>query len=355
MAGTPKSAALARNGFRLLQVARAQLDAAGVRDGSLLVAVSAGGDSLALLELCALAAPRLGLGLCAVYVDHGVRPEAAIERAVVQASAERLGAAFESVTISPDGTDEDSLRRARLRALEAVALARGCRWIALGHTADDQIETIVLRFLRGAGFGGLAGMRAVRGPFVRPLLGLRRDDLRDFLRRRGLAWVEDASNGWLRYARARLRREVLPAIEQTFGAGALEHLARQAPRWREDQDFLDAEALRLEAYCSRQGRDGRVELDIASLTDASPALRSRVLHRWLGQLGDLATPDLRHVALVESLLTHAQPGATLDLPGLRVWREAGRLRSARSGDSSAPTRPARANRPRHVAASPRAC
>jgi len=320
-----KPASLPRDAFRLLEETRAQLEAAGVRDGGLLIGASGGGDSMALLELCALLAPPLGLTLCAVYVDHGVRLEAALDRALVAAAAARLGVEFESITVSVGGGDEDSLRRARLSALQNLALDRGYRWIALGHTIDDQIETIVLRFLRGAGLGGLAGMRPLRGPFVRPLLGLERTDLRDFLRRRGLGWVEDASNNWSRYKRTRLRREVLPAIEKAFGSGTLRHLAAQASRWREDQDYLDAEAARLEAYCRRQGREGRPELDIASLSEAPPALRARVLHRWLGQLGYLATPDLRHVALVEGLLRSDLPGGRVDLPGLRVWCEHGRL------------------------------
>jgi len=328
---------LPRSGFRLSEIARAQLRSAGVTSGTLLVAVSGGGDSMALLELCALAAPLLDLVLCAVYVDHGMRVEAAVESTVVAASAARLGICFESISVDPAGTDENSLRHARLGALRSLAKEHGCRWIALGHTADDQIETIVLRFLRGAGLGGLAGMRPRRGPFVRPLLGADRSDLRAFLRRRGLVWIEDASNGWRRYARARLRRDVLPAIEHAFGTGALRHLAAQALRWRQDQDFLDAEASRLEAYCSRQGAGGRIELDIASLVEADPALRARVLHRWLGLLGKLKTPDLRHVTLVESMLTRAKDGAALDLQGIRVWCEHGRLRSCKA--PLAPQRP----------------
>ncbi len=344
MTRSPMAAPLSRRSFHLLEVACDQLQAAGVRDSSLLVAVSAGGDSMGLLELCALAAPRLGITVCAAYVDHGLRLEAVVEKAVVAASAARLGAAFVSVAVSPDGSDEDSLRRARLSALQSLARDRGCRWIALGHTVDDQVETIVLRFLRGAGLGGLAGMRALREPFVRPLLGVSRADLRDFLRARGLAWVEDASNGWLRYTRNRMRREVLPAIEKAFGPGVLAHLPAQAARWREDQDFLDAEASRLEAYCRRQGEGGRHELEIASLMEAPAALRSRILHRWLGQSGGLATPDLRHVALVEALLRRSPDAAVVELPGLRVWREAGRLRAAQAARGAAAASASRANR-----------
>lgn len=345
-----------RADFRLVEAVAGTLGAVAAPGQGLLVAVSGGGDSMALLELCCLVAPRLGMNLLVVYVDHGLRPEAAWEAAIVEARARHLGAPFESIAVSPEGDDEDSLRRARLGALEQLGRDRDCRWIALGHSADDQIETVLLRFLRGAALGGLAGMSPRRGPFLRPLLTLRREELRAFLRRRGLGWVEDASNGWPRYARVRLRRDVVPAIEAAFGGGVLAHLPAQAARWREDQDFLDAEALRLEAYCSRpgpggQGRAGRPELDLHALSEAAPALRSRVLHRWLGRLGSLATPDLRHVAQVEALLLRPEAlSAGLDLPGLRVWCEEGRLRSA---DASAPE--GRVGPRRRVAASRRAC
>src|SRR5207237_10712535 len=131
-----------------------------------------------LLEIAALLAPKLGLSLHVASIDHGMRAEAEAEIAAVRARADAHGAAFHSASIDPGNGDEDSLRRGRHLELEKIARAAGCRVVLLGHTQDDQIETIVFRFLRGAGLGGLAGMREIRGPFVRPLLSARREDLR---------------------------------------------------------------------------------------------------------------------------------------------------------------------------------
>src|SRR5205085_7229085 len=158
------------------------------------------------------------------------------------------GAAFHSASIDPANGDEDTLRRGRHLELEKIARAAGCRFVLLGHTQGDQIETIVFRFLRGAGLGGLAGMREIRGPFVRPLLSARREDLRAVLVARGVAWAEDPSNSSDRYARGRLRSQVLPALESAFGRGALDHLLDVAPRWRADEEFLETEAERLIAF-----------------------------------------------------------------------------------------------------------
>jgi tRNA(Ile)-lysidine synthase len=252
---------------------------------------------------------------------------------MVRAAARERGAQFHTTAIDPGSGDEDTLRRRRHEALEAIAGRTACRWILLGHTSDDQIETIVFRFLRGAGFRGLSGMRENRPPLVRPLLSMRREELRRMLRARGVAWAEDATNLSDRYARGRLRTHVLPAIAAMFGRGALDHLLDVAPRWRADEDYLERETARLLAYASRRGTGG-VELDVTALAEADPALRARALRTWLaGRTGK--HPGSRELAVVERWLDQSAAGDSgVDVAGARVTRARGRL-AARSSDASA--------------------
>jgi tRNA(Ile)-lysidine synthase len=299
------------------------LERAAVRTEPVLLGVSGGSDSMALLELVALAAPARELVLHVVCVDHGLRPEAAVEARLVEAAASGRGAGFHTVAVVPEGEDEDSLRRARLAALETVRARVGARFVLLGHTADDQIETIVFRFLRGAGFGGLAGMRERRGALLRPLLALRREELRRVLDERGIAWAEDPTNSSARYARGRLRASVFPAVEAAFGSGSLDHLLDVAPRWRADEDYLERETERLLAYASRRGKGG-IDLDVEALSTAHAALKARALRRWITSVSG-SGPSSRDVAEVERWLGSTGKAGRLDIAGARLVLAGGRL------------------------------
>jgi tRNA(Ile)-lysidine synthase len=305
------------------------IERAGLRAEPVLLGVSGGSDSMALLELAALAAPAHGLVLHVACVDHGLRPEAAAEARLVEAAASSRGAVFHAVAVAPEGDDEDSLRRVRHAALEEVRARVGARFVLLGHTADDQIETIVFRFLRGAGLGGLAGMRDRRGTLLRPLLDLRRAELRLMLAERGVAWAEDPTNSSARYARGRLRTSVVPAIEGAFGRGALDHLLDVAPRWRADEDYLERETERLLAYASRRGSRG-VDLDLEALSTAHTALKARALRRWITDSSGRG-PSSRDVAEVERWLASTGTAGRLDIAGGRLVLAGGRLSMEAAG------------------------
>jgi tRNA(Ile)-lysidine synthase len=201
-----------------------------------LVAVSGGPDSMALLHALWEARARLGVTLEVVGVDHGLRPEAARELDLVRARAEALDLRF--VRLAADVARErrggvslqDAARRARLGALATLAMARGARRVALGHQADDQAETVLFRILRGTGLPGLAGIPYERDPFVRPLLDVWRAEILRYLHRRSIPFVEDPSNADLRYARARIRHRILPLLaeENPRVSEALVALARAA-------------------------------------------------------------------------------------------------------------------------------
>jgi len=276
---------------------------------AILVAVSGGADSVALLHLLARRAVSRDGALRVAHLDHGLRRGSIADRRFVERLARELGlpCTAERRAVADDrGADEsveEAARRVRREFLTRVARVHGCAAIALGHTLDDQAETVLLRLLRGAGPAALAGM-AERGPgpFVRPLLGLGRDDLRALLRRRGVPWREDPSNRDERFDRNRVRRKVLPALAAWGHPAAARALVRAADLLREDAALLDAWAARRLRRWRLPAPAGAVALDAGRLARAEPALGRRVVR--------LA---LREVGLAEKRVSARIVGAVLDL------------------------------------------
>jgi tRNA(Ile)-lysidine synthase len=219
-----------------------------------LVAVSGGPDSMALLHGLAKVAARLGISLAAACVDHRLRPEAAEEAGEVQRRCRDLGivcAILEvDVTRTRHVSTQEAARNVRLAALESAAGRLGCAKVALGHTADDQAETVLFRIVRGTGIPGLAGIPYRRGPFVRPLLDVRRAEILTFLAKRKVDFFTDPSNANRRYARARIRHDVLPMLarENPRVVEALLGLARES----QNKDGVDwRRALPADLYLPR--------------------------------------------------------------------------------------------------------
>src|SRR5262245_40777594 len=244
----------------------------------LLAAVSGGPDSLALLVALRALAPARAWRVTVAHVDHGVRGRDAVaDRDAVARLAATLGMPFveRRLALAPDAGLEARARRARLRALTAMATACNASRILLAHTADDQAETVLLRLVRGAGRGGLAGMRRVRGRFLRPLLGATRADVRRFLADRGVGFALDRSNADVRYARNRMRRLVLPLLTTEFNPRLTRHLAALADRLRDEDDLLEAlAAARAQALVDGDGL-------LAAVGEEPPALGRRIVRRWL--------------------------------------------------------------------------
>lgn len=193
------------------------------RGSIVLCACSGGPDSTALLHVLALLRPRIGHNLVAIGVDHGLRPEAAQELEIAGKLAASLGVPFNVTRVAVDkgGNLQARARAARFAALREGALAAGASSIATGHTADDRAETFLLRLLRGAGPRGLAVLPP-RAPFpelgegpelIRPLLTARRSDILEHLRRHAVPFAEDPSNKDPRFTRVRVRRELIPLLE----------------------------------------------------------------------------------------------------------------------------------------------
>lgn len=183
-----------------------------------LVAVSGGPDSVALLHALLALRPAYDLSLHVVHVNHHLRPEADGDALFVSELAESFGLPFTVAEVSespgPGESVEAWARRVRYRALQRVVEEVGASRIALGHTADDQAETVLMRLLEGAGPRGLSGVPPVRGPFIRPLIEVSREMVLSFLKGIGARWVEDRSNGDLRYLRNRVRLSLIPVLRR---------------------------------------------------------------------------------------------------------------------------------------------
>ena len=183
-----------------------------------LVAVSGGPDSTALLHALVHLASRLDIELVAATVDHGLRPESGTEVALVAERCRALGVACEILVVDVKAARhshvswQEAARNVRLSALQEAAARLGCARVALGHTADDQAETVLFRIVRGTGTGGLAGIPYQRGIFIRPLLDVRRKGILAFLTKRRISFVADPSNADRHYARVRIRLDLLPLL-----------------------------------------------------------------------------------------------------------------------------------------------
>ena len=306
-----------------LAVVRAVGAALSPSDTSLLVACSGGPDSLALAAGVAHVARDRGLPYAAVVVDHGLQPGSAGVAEAARVALNGLGYADVVVTrvgvVRGGSGPEAAARDARYAALQAERAARGAT-LLLGHTRDDQAETVLLGLARGSGARSLAGM-ALRGDGrLRPLLGLPRVTTLACCAELGLAPWTDPHNADPAYARVRVRDRVLPVLEAELGPGVVAALARSAELLRADADLLDTLADEAATGVQREGG-----LDGVRLAALPTALRTRVLRGWLRALGahDL-TAD--HLAAVDALVTAWHGQGAVHLPGLRVGRTDGVLR-----------------------------
>ncbi|MDX6367086.1 MAG: tRNA(Ile)-lysidine synthase [Nocardioidaceae bacterium] len=294
----------------------------------LVVACSGGADSVALAAATLFEARAAGWLVGAAVVDHQLQSGSARVAAGARDLAQTLGcdpADVLTVDVAGSGSGpEGDARAARYRALTAYAAPLGAI-ILLGHTLDDQAETVLLGLARGSGVRSLSGMPAAWPGFRRPLLGISRQLTHEACAAMGLAVWQDPHNCDTRFARVRVRHEVLPVLERTLGPGVARALSRTAELARQDADALDALAADLLSRALAAGGDG---LSVDMLQPAPVAIRRRVLRRWAVDAG-VPAGDLTaaHTAAVDRLVTawHGQLG--VDLPGrVQAYRRAGALR-----------------------------
>ena len=252
-------------------------------------------------------------------MDHGLQPDSAEIADQARRKLRLLGytdIVIAPVTVepSPNGPEADA-RLARYQALDAEAHARQAT-VLLGHTLDDQAETVLLGLARGSGNRSLAGMAPRSGHLLRPLLGIRRQATERVCAELGLQPWSDPHNSDRRYARVRVREVVLPTLEAELGPGIAEALARTAELVRDDADLLDR--LAAERF------DGKDTLDCDELLARPAALRRRIIRLWLigHGLGDLS---LQNITSVEQLVTQWRGQQRVELPGGSVSRLSGHL------------------------------
>lgn len=309
----------------------AALAAALPQGAALGVAVSGGGDSMALLHLAAAWARTQGTRIAAATVDHGLRPASAAEAAQVAQVCAGLGVPHDTLRWQGwDGTGnlQAAARDARRALLDDWRARRGLDAVLLAHTADDQAETVLMRLARGSGVDGLSGMVAADGAFLRPLLPLRRAALRDWLRARGIAWIEDPSNDDPRFDRVRARQmlDLLAPLGLTVDrlTDTAAHMARARAALRQAAADLAARAVRAEG--------GDLILPAPLLEPGE--LEGRILSaaiRWIG-----ATPYRpRHDALTAAAAALRQ-GQARTLSGVAMRPEGQGARLSREPAAVAP-------------------
>ncbi len=303
-----------------------------VGDHPVLVACSGGADSLALLAAAVFEARKHRWRVVGVTVDHGLQEGSGHHAAAVVEQMAAMGAqetAAVTVRVDPGGRGiEAAAREARYAALEQLADHVGSSVVLLGHTLDDQAETVLLGLTRGSGGRSIAGMRTAFHPFRRPLLGITRAQTEAACRAEGIDFWQDPHNEDPRFTRARIRHRVMPMLEAELGPGVAAALARTAESLREDMAALDDAAH--EALANVRTDTG---LDIARLETYDDAIRRRVLRLAAVAAGSPPGELFRvHVLAMDELVWEYRGQVRVELPGhVHVVREDDELRLTTPG------------------------
>lgn len=296
---------------------------------TVLVALSGGPDSLALAAATAHEAPKLGLEVATATIDHGLqeRSEAVAQRAAEAArEAGVQDARIERVEVGAEGGPEAAARDARYAALARIAADVDAAAVLIGHTLDDQAETVLLALARGAGAGSLQGMAPRRVDelglaWLRPLLSLRRAQTEGFCAASGLTAWNDPHNSDDRFTRVRVRNTVLPVLERELGPGIAESLARTAEQLREDNEaFADIIDETIEDIVEHA--EAGIAISSAALEANPPAIRNRII-RYVANSEFGASLTRTQTLEIARLATDWHGQGPIDLPGFSATRRHG--------------------------------
>jgi len=300
----------------------------------LLIAVSGGGDSVALLYLALPPEKELNR-LLVVTIHHGDEPHGTESTSFVRRLCKRLGVPYRMVKICIDPEREKQVgyeaaaREFRYEALENAARKYSCTRLLTAHTRDDQAESVLLSLMRGADTGGLSGIRPVRGNWRRPLLGVGRDQLRAFMKKEAIEYLEDPYNDNDRFARVQVRQKIKPVILESFGEGAWNNLAESAVRLQEADEALDSAARTALIAVTAGSTPGWLAIESEKLRSYVAQVRSRaLLLAWAHAVGtdvDSAYLSRAQRTRLEGLLQKPKPGMTLKLGGVIIRVSAGRM------------------------------
>ena len=290
---------------------------------TVLVAVSGGADSLALAYALSVEAEKLAITVIGVTVDHQLQSASAAQaqKVVDQLSTLGLTCVIKKVTIDIKEGLEASARKVRYEAINEVAKQKNAVSVFLGHTKDDQAETVLLGLARGSGTRSLSGMAHHKGIYVRPLLEITRIQNEDLCKEVGLEYWNDPHNQDSQFARVRVRNEALPILEKSIGPGISDALARSAHLLRDDADALDHWAKREEIHLNL------FDLDCAYLETLPRAIRTRIIRSAVYAAGaPTGSVSADHVSAVEALISAWKGQGALNLSGgVKVERISGRL------------------------------
>ena len=309
--------------YRIRLAIRSELADLSAGD-TIVVAASGGADSTALAAALLPEAESKALNCIAAVIDHGLQPNSADIAQVAKQSLLKLGfTEVEVRRIQVEVTDgvEASARRARYAALNQIAADLGASAIFLGHTRDDQAETVLLGLARGSGTRSLSGMAKRIDNYRRPLLGITRAETEAACEEVGIKFWRDPHNQSMEFARVRVREKVLPMLESELGPGIADALTRSAKLLRDDADALDQWAEEVIDELDP------TELDIATLESLPRAVRSRVIRRAIYLAGAPAgSLSAEHIEPVEALITGWRGQGAIALPGgVTITRISGRL------------------------------
>ena len=291
---------------------------------TVLVAVSGGADSLALAAALVPESKNALINLVGVTIDHQLQKSSGEQATKVHSQLSSLGISqIEIVKVDVEMVDglEASARRARYAALDAVAEKLNANLIFLGHTLNDQAESVLLGLARGSGARSLSGMARCTGKYCRPLLEITRSETLAACAENNLTpWI-DPHNSDSQFARVRVRTDALPKLEESIGPGITEALARSADLLRDDADALDGWAVQVAAELDL------ADLEITALADLPKAVRTRLLRMAIYAAGaPMGSITADHVASVEAFVTSWHGQGACSLPGgVKVSRISGRL------------------------------
>ncbi|MFH0777343.1 MAG: tRNA lysidine(34) synthetase TilS [Candidatus Eisenbacteria bacterium] len=303
---------------------------------SVLAAVSGGADSMALLSLLSNLRRDLGFRLSAAHFNHRLRGAAADKDALfVRKTCRRMeisltvgrGNAMELARVERLSVEE-AARGLRYEFLRKTAVDTGCNKVALGHTMEDQAETVLMRLIRGAGVLGLSAMRPVsQGLLIRPLLETERRELIAYLKAKRLSYRQDRSNLDRDFTRNKIRHELLAALRDEYNPRIVRSLSRHSALLGRVEDYLREEGLRAYAACSRAGATDNIELELPALLSYHSCVQQYVVReaysRFRGSLEDLS---FCHVESLLKLISSGHSGDSVDLPnGISAWLESSRL------------------------------
>ena len=303
---------------------------AGLPEGAVvIVALSGGADSLALAAATAFEGAKRGLRVASVTVDHGLQDGSAEVAAAAARQVAPLGVdpLIVRISVGTDGGPEAAAREARYGVLADAAADVGAAAVLVGHTLDDQAETVLLGLARGSGAASLQGMAAetsLRGiRLLRPLLGVRRTTTRAACAAQGLVPWDDPHNADDRYTRVRVRRNVLPVLEAELGPGVAAALARTAAQLREDSEAF-AEMIEETIEDIVEHAEAGISVSVGALAANPAALRHRIIrHVVASEFG--TSLSRAHTLEVARLVTDWSGQGPIDLPGCRARRIGGRI------------------------------